>query len=222
MALSDFLLNSDYPLDKVIYQDIRSVAIPGYDYNDVTFAHGLGFLPLVSAQWSTASDFSVSYNIGGGPNTGATRSYATGIAADGTNIYLTTSNNTASAVTLYFRIYGLMPDNVNADVPSTASSGDTFILNTDYNYSKLVTAGRVTGPGSGTSTSTITHALGYRPQVSIWMTRASRVSPYLLNQVTATPFDAVTAHVTTTALVFTFTSVLEAYEMHYRIYGDAA
>ena len=166
MDFANLLLTTDKPLDKVVYLHTEAVAIAAYDYNDVTIAHGLSFLPLVNAQWSTSPDFSTSYNIGGGPNTGASRSYNTGIAADATNVYINTTNNTASAVTLYFRIYGLMLNTVNDDAPHTASSGDSFVLNTDYNYTKLVAAGTVTGPSSGYQIINVDHSLLYRPQVS--------------------------------------------------------
>lgn len=223
MDFANLLLTTDKPLDKVVYLHTEAVAIAAYDYNDVTIAHGLSFLPLVNAQWSTSPDFSTSYNIGGGPNTGASRSYNTGIAADATNVYINTTNNTASAVTLYFRIYGLMPNTVNDDAPHTASSGDSFVLNTDYNYTKLVAAGTVTGPSSGYQIINVDHSLLYRPQVSAWVTRAGRTAPYIYNQLydSPPPFDTVNIHVSSTQVVFAFEDVLAAYTVYYRIYGDA-
>lgn len=222
MDFANLLLTTDKPLDKVVYLRTEAVAIPAYDYKDVTIAHGLGFLPLVNAQWSTSSDFSTSYNIGGGPNTGASRSYNTAISANATNVYLNTTNNTASAVTLYFRIYGLIPSDVNDDVTATAASADNFILNTDYNYTKLLEAGKVVGPASGGTFEYVTHSLGYRPQVSIWMTRAGFTSPFIINQITpgVPGFDQVLVAVTTTQIIFSFADVLASYTMHYRLYGD--
>lgn len=220
--VNNFKFNSDYPMDKIIYLKETSVAVPAYDYNDITIAHGLGFLPLVNAQWSTTADFANSYNIGGGPNSGATRSYPTGIAADSTNIYLTTSNNTGSAVTLYFRIYGLMPDDINADVAPTASSADEFILNTDYNYPKIILNGHVNGPATGSRTDNIAHGLTYRPQVSLWITRGVRTSPYIVNQVQPSGgyLDAAVATIGDTNLTLAFVNVLGPLTVYYRIYGD--
>lgn len=217
----NFLLNSDYPTDKVIFQQSYSVAIGASSYNDVTVAHGLGFTPLLSAQWSTSSTMTPTYSIGGGPRTSGSLTYQTGISSDGTNIYISTTNTTASPVTLYFTVYGLMPSATNTDASFTSFSSDLFGFNTDYNYAKLYDASSFS-VGTGTSTSTIAHNLGYVPQVAVWITKSGLTSPFIYNDVITSvpPFDQVNVFVDSTNLYVEFLDIIAARTIDYRIYLD--
>lgn len=217
----NFLINSDYPVDKVILLRSYSIPLASLDFADLTYPHGLSFTPLVVARWSTNSNLIPTYSILGGPTINSGYAYTTRIWADSTNIYLSVTNNTASAVTLYFSVYGFMPSNVNADVTPTASSADNFTLSSDYNYTKLYLSGTVSLP-TGTGSQTVLHSLGYYPQVSLWMLKAGSTYPVIYNDVsTVVPaFDEINYYVTTNALVIDYYDLLSVRTIHYRVYMD--
>lgn len=219
----NFLVNSDYPLDKVVYRTTGSFSLATYfDSKTTTIPHGLPFTPLVSMSWSTTSDFSVCYEAGSGPApTDSTRHYLgiTGdVYADATNIVINSSNFISSATTIYYRIFAFAPSTYTSDVSSTQDTGDNFVLNTDYNYTKLLTSGKLTLA----STDTVTHSLGYIPQVQTWVEAADgKVYPPQSNMTLYYPGTAeVGVKTTTTTLVFSGLAAGYTYG-HYRIYMDA-
>lgn len=224
MALSDFLVNTDYPLDKVVIQDSTSTTIPAYDFRNITVPHGLSFKPLPNAQWSLTPDFSVSYNISGGPISfiAAGRDYPTGISSSSTDVIITADNRTPNPVTLYFRYYGLMPSNIDGDAGFTEFSGDSFVLNTDYNYTKLVDASTVNVP-TGNGTITIPHGLDYRPQVAAWAESSidGLVSPIVVARKGVFAMEFFNIVVDSQNVLVVLDDNYAAQTLHYRIYGDA-
>lgn len=230
----NFLINSDYPMDKVVY--IESVSFSAKtDGTYHTIAHGLDFVPLVSGSWSTSSDFSVNYDYGTGTipssNTSIPFNLALYVFADATNVYIVPSNITGSAQTVYCRIFGFEPSDSNADVPHTALEGSTFIFNSDNNYTKLYLDDALTNVTSS-FTQTIVHDLGVVPQLSTWVTSSSVLIGasfvfledvtyplYATSIVSGSPED-VSVVVTTTSVTFTTGASSLAERIDYRIYVD--
>lgn len=211
---TNFLYNSDYPLDKVVYLASGSLgAVSGSNY---TVAHGLPFIPLVDLEWSYTSDFAVSYasNMGDFPSSNPAYLFKMRLtlSADATNvtIYADGSN---SPVAIYYRIFGFQPDDSDKAVASTVSSGDALALSTDYNYTKLYMAGHV-AIGTG-GTATITHNLGYYPQVQVWA--SSGGTTQLVDFSGDNDYHII--EITTTALIITLPS-LSSGTYYYRIYAD--
>ena len=167
MALSDFLLNTDYPIDKVIYRStIFSMSLAAYDYQAASFAHGNGgvFLPL--AQWSFSSTFASGvYDIGTSPTSLGVTLYNGTVSVDATNIYYTFQNNTPSSVTIYFRVIGLAISGSDRNVAATSQYQD-LVLNTDNNYLKIVAEGQQ--DVLDTQSLTVSHNLGYLPKTLVW------------------------------------------------------
>lgn len=167
MALSDFLLNTDYPIDKVIYRSsIFSMSLAAYDYQPASFAHGNGgiFLPL--AQWSFSPTFASGvYDIGTSPVSSGVTLYNGDVTVDATNINYAFQNNTPSPVVVYFRVVGLAIPGSDRSVPGTSEYQD-LVLNTDNNYLKIVSEGQ--GDINNTQSLTITHGLGYLPKTLVW------------------------------------------------------
>lgn len=196
----NFLFNSDYPMDQVVYLGSGQFSGSG-----TSFAHNLGFTPLIVGTWSTSSTFLVSME-GGFPGYEVfdpTAEYVI-FGANSTNISI--NRLTSQTATRYFRIYGFMPTNVNIDVAETASQSNNFIFNTDFNYTKIYLED-VAAPSS--SATTINHNLGYRPQVSAWIEQANGYT------------EAAPAYkcpkVTTSSIIIP----ASAYNTHYKIYADA-
>lgn len=215
MNPNDFNLSPDFPLDKVIYQLEYSVTLAPFGFKDDYIPHGLSFEPLMSAQWSTSPSFTTAYNISGGPLVAGQRSYETGIGSISGTIHFSTFNRTASTVTLYFKSYGLMPSNVNSESPFTDIDGDAFVMNTDYNYTKLLLSGIESLPSSS-PTRVINHNLGYVPQVSCWVVLSGEVSPYVFNLISN---DFYSVSIDEQSLRFK-SDTLSSPTFHYRIYAD--
>ena len=174
----NFLINTDYEMDKIIY--FKEQYVTPNQYGRATIAHGLGITPLITGVWSTTSDFAVPHPFS------PPRSYYSSAAdenkwitdtvecyADSTNIYLDLYSGSVDAFPpttypFYVRLMGFEPSNSNADLPSTSDNAGKFIINTDYNYLKLHSTGVEAFPGSSPEVITITHNLGYRPQALFW------------------------------------------------------
>lgn len=160
----DTLLNTDYPIDKIIGYSTGSFSISAFNSTTVTVPHSYTFAPLFFLKWSTTSDFSVSYD-----EIGVSFNYISVNAnADTVNVYLFPFNNTGSSVTIYYRLIYFMPTTVNEIAAQTQSALDSYVLNTDYNYTKIYEEGYI-----ASSSGSITHNLGYYPQVEAWYVRAS-------------------------------------------------
>ena len=209
----NFLYNTDYPLDKVIY--LKSGTTNIASGGTLNIAHGLPFIPLINFYWSLTPDFSVIYedNIGPFPsgNPGFFFTLQVSARADATNITLD-ANGILGSTTIYYRIFGFQPDDSNVDLPSTASAGDIFSFNTDYNYLKLYSASHVSLAAGASFT--LVHGLGYRPQVSTWFLTGGVSYPS-----TYSDQDGRQTEVTNSSVIFTNAS-FSAGVMYYRIYQD--
>lgn len=187
-----FLLTTDFPLDKVVYLKSGSFTMSAATSGVFSFPHNLSFAPLCSGSWSLTPDFSVQYEYGSGtfPSENISISSFNQIlslsdnffgntgGANTTNVYIAWQNSSASATTVYYRIFAFGPPDIDYVAAPTASSGDNFVLNTDYNYTKLyINSARQVAAGN---TYSVPYNGGNVPQVSVWFTRTSdsKVIPY--------------------------------------------
>lgn len=171
MALSDLLIDSDHPVDKVVGYNTGSVTIPAFDFNDVPVRHGLNFIPLPFMKWSFTSTFDSSYQ-----ETGNNSAYGVFISCttNNTNTIIRTSNNTASPITIYYRVLYFAPYDIVAVAPETQNTLDAFNINTEWNYPKIFLENYIANTGGS-----VFHGLGYVPQVESWVvtsTEAYRMS----------------------------------------------
>lgn len=221
----NFLLTTDFPLDKVVFLSSGTATVPfptaGFK---VTIPHGLSFTPLTSGNWAFTSSFSTSYEYGSGTfpssNVGASNfDFVLNVSSDATNIYITPVNVSGSAVDIYYRVFGLEPSDSNADVPFTASSADDFVLSTDYNYTKLYIEGSSTGAAPFSSTATT--SLGYRPQVSYWYTDVTATTyPLDVTQLSGTTNIGQSVIVDVNDVTFSASAFSSAVREDHRIYLD--
>lgn len=156
----DFLLNTDYEMDKIIYFK------DGNFVGSTEFQHGLSFTPLAFGVWSTDSNFS-SVNTLGVTDSSPEMSYTPvlGVSCSATNskITLSASGENSGSTRIYYRLYAFEPSGSSASISSTSGNANTFIMNTDYNYCKLKATGEFTSNGQEYA-----HNLGYIPQVMAW------------------------------------------------------
>jgi hypothetical protein len=210
------LINSDYPLDKVIYMASGSTtfASGGLPAN-LTIDHDLTFKPLIVGQWSYDADFSTVQEGGlqvyGDPAVASLSFFSTS-----TQILIARYNNTGSSVTLYYRMFGFMPSDVSELAPFTDSVSSDFVLNSDYNYMKLYDAGIV---NLTSSSQTVAHDLGYRPRVLVW-NDGSYIGTELVNSSFAAQGTVDYVEVDDTNVYFVRVGA-GTRSYHYRIYLDA-
>lgn len=213
----DFLINSDYPMDKVVFLTSGSLVLDGDPHS---FAHGLPFVPLTGGYWSFSADFSTSYEFYSGDfpsgNPSFIFAHQVDVSSDATNITIGTQDIIGDVPTVYYRIYAFEPSDSNADIASPLSSSDAFALNSDYNYMKLYSSG-VANPGTA-ATYTITHGIGYKPQVHAWYTWLGDTVPMVRAGDTAN--GQVTLAVNDNTIVMSNPYGLNITRLDYRIYLD--
>lgn len=169
------ILNTDYPIDKIIFLESGSTTVAATGTSDTYYNHGLPDLPLLKGTWSLTSDFTVSYDMGN-PLYADTDDVIVSCHSTSTQYRVIINNNSASSKTVYWRIYGVTDEDTTSEYEATSSTADDFIFNTDYNYTKLYMTGDA---DISSATVNVSHNLGYRPQVDVWYEAASIPGEYL-------------------------------------------
>lgn len=160
--MNDFLFNSDYPIDKVIWTWEGDVPASGYAK---TIAHGLGAVPFCKGI-ATTDNWNTTISSGAGTLDASAQNFnnSLDIGSDGTNVYIWWYGTATAKV----RVWGVFDETTtqNVDAAPTAQVSDgKFIFNTDYKYPALVKEGTVDVSSANV---TITHNLGYIPVCDIW------------------------------------------------------
>lgn len=175
----DFLLNTDYEMDKIIY--FKEVKLTPNQYGVATVTHNLGIAPLVTGVWSKNDSFNEPHALSGtsGVIDPSTSSYVMETIichSDETKITFTQYAGPVSSptnFTFYVRIMCFEPYGSHKNLPHTSKNANKFILNTDYNYLKLWEAGAkdtTYDPNLGQlAPVTIEHNLGYHAQGLFWI-----------------------------------------------------
>lgn len=205
----DFLLNTDYEMDKIVYFVSGEVMPTG---NTMIYIedYDLGFIPLIFATFSFSEDFSdtrMDHMLNYDNNSPTITIEA---LIDG--IMLQYTNDSSPNQKLYYRIYGFEPSDSTANVPSTQDKAKEFILNTDYNYCKLYKKG-VTS-----SNKTIDHNLGYTPFVLAWEEGKLGNDSIILPCWSSNSGTNPTIRTTTTSVIIS--DIPAGEKVHYRIYYD--
>ena len=124
-----FIANSDYPFDMIVY----------YKYVEFTkgtsptsFAHNLGFTPLLFGCYSNTPDFAVTKSL---------CDETCDVESDETNVYISTGG--ANGTKRYLKIYGYAPITWTGECKPTAQSNSALLLDTDNEYSPLIAAGAI-------------------------------------------------------------------------------
>jgi hypothetical protein len=202
------------PIDKIVCMVTGSFTVGGHAQVTDSPVHTLPFTPLMDCTWSTSPDFTLSYDAGSGkvPTIGGPPyDYSLDIAADGTDVIATGTNNTGSSVTMYYRAFGVEPSNSAGTVPYTSSLADKFEFYTAYNYTKLMHEDRVT------SHTVYNHNLGRRPKVNVW---EETIATGIIRKKNETlVYDATSSRVSVSTTDVDV-SVASGTAIHYRVYYD--
>lgn len=195
----DFLINSDYEMDKIIYFTTGTITAGGSD----TIAHNLSFAPMVFGVFATGPDYTDSHLL---PFSGRNSEDFT-LSADNTNVNIAYNNQDPTAG-VYYCIMGFEPDGSTADTPATSQHAGSLVIDTEYNYCKLHSKGYV----NGNADTTITHNLGYLPQIMAWTELNGEYAPINLAGQNG-------IEITDTDINFYYSGA--GYDkVHYRIYYD--
>lgn len=181
--MTNLLLDTDYPLDKVVYLESGSFSAPALTQGTIEIVpHNLPFTPLCSGNWSLSSGFTVQYEYSTGvfPSTAPGQFWDTicNVFADDTNIYISCDNYNGSSKTIYYRVFGFQPPDDTSDVDPISSEGDQYLLSTDYNNAKLFLSDTVSLPAAPSAPTNVAveHNLGYIPQAMGWCTYTTPVN----------------------------------------------
>lgn len=182
----DFLLNTDYEMDKIIF--CRKLTITTSTPTIQEIEHGLPTVPLMLGVWSPTEDFSETHSlmpiapVDNGAYCWVSSTYKS------VNVHLMPEQNqdeSYAQTTFHIYLFGLEPsDNYHDEYASTNGAptiikqkiaptrgfADQFILNTDYNYMKLLTGRPELEYDAQTGISTYHHGLGYVPFILTWGT----------------------------------------------------
>ena len=157
----DFLLNTDYEMDKIIFAKTGSFT------GSISVPHSLGYEPLAFGVWSTNEDFSTSNSLGlvmSSSEQGYTPPLGVGCRAYTDHIQLTASGQNSGTTKIYFRLFAFEAPGERGPSARTSNLANEFILNTDYNYRKLKKTGTFNQTGQEYQ-----HDLGYLPQIMAWV-----------------------------------------------------
>ena len=143
--LDRFVFNSDYPMDKIVYFSYGSTTIPAksgstWGTKTVTVNHGLPFTPLPLAVFATNEAFTDTRGVDPLPD-----SYGMyEVKANSTSVTISFANGQTSAKTIYYRIYGLQPENATQEAGKTSRQSSALIFDTDKVYAPLIFSGVIT------------------------------------------------------------------------------
>ena len=210
---NDFLLNTDYEMDKIILVETGSTI------GDKNVLHTLGAALLAFGVWSTDPDFNTVNTIGV-TDISLDPAYTPRLGVDceslSEKIHLFVSGDGSDTTTIYYRIYCFAPPNSNINAHKTSNLSNTFILNTDYNYRKLMATGTFTQENQE-----FEHNLGYLPQVMAWDdTSGTSFGRGIYPYVYSSHFTGSTITVTSTKIKCN--KLLAGEKIYWRIYHDKA
>lgn len=213
----NFLLNTDYPMDKIIYMTSGSVIVDNNTNDTIELIkHGLPFTPLAYLVWSNTDDFNISFLNTDDVSYPSTTYQLYSVYSTSESIFMNRFNTTGSTKTVYYRIFCYAPSTADVDsaIEPTATASRNFIINTDYNYFKLAYSGVLDGVAS------FNHNLGYVPQALVWQ-EATNGNIYSVSQASTG-----TANIQRNGIYITNTTIGYIYpsssslKHHYRIYID--
>lgn len=177
---NNFLLNTEYPIDKIVYMNEGSWTPTSFDPETgmatgfQEYETGINATNFVCGEWSE-DDFATSFPIGtlvnGGYYQQTPESLAYGVAK-GVEAYcgfggLRIGCQNYASKTLRYRFYVLISEaDWEAECEKTAGLSNRLVLDTRENYPKLF-EDRIIRLTEG-QTFTVNHNLGFRPFVRAW------------------------------------------------------
>ena len=221
----NFLIDSDFPLDKLVVVKQSSFSVPdtGFGAVDITLhTHNFGYTPLPMLLWSNQSNFQLTYTFFDADPNFILGFQLYDVSADPTKISVRCTNTTGSTKIVYYKLFAYPPSNIGlGTAPATATLGSNLQLDTDFNYLKLMKADRLT-----VASPVFSHNLGYVPTVLVWAClNSGGVTQAFMNSDMSWAYDASTGQedfsglaVNTSSIRWLNPAMFDYYE--YRLYMD--
>lgn len=231
-SAKQMLIDSRYPVDKVVCLEADSFLMPGSTTNFYrAIPHGLDFTPLCGGNWSTVPDFSIQYEFSSGTFPSSFLGYAFNttfnIFADSTSIYIS-GDNLVGSMTIYYRIFGYEPSTSNSLLAPLANEGDDYVVNSRYNYPKEYLNNYVDLPAGGATDSFvyINHGIGTIPQALGWVTYDTYNGSAIVSAVhpvstTNGDSDGVSLIVGDESIAFVVKAFMSPHRAYYKVYLDS-
>lgn len=208
----DFLLNTDYEMDKIILVKTGSFV----DSKDIQ--HGLNLAPLPFGIWSTDQNFNIVNTIGV-TDSSAEPGYSPELGVTCTSyndkITIQASGDGSATTTIYYRLFAFESPNSTQDIAGTSDLATEFVLNTDYNYRKLKASGTFTQSGE-----TFTHNLGYIPQIMAWADYSAALGTGVQPLMSAS--NSTNHKVVVTNTTIRVGTLISGEKIYWRVYYDEA
>lgn len=164
---ANIAFSSAFPTDKIVevyegsFAAAAATTVSGlWKRHDIP--HSFGRPLFTKLLWSLDNS---SFNDGGATNdSGYVISYS-----DSDNVYVFTTILTG---TIYYKIAGFWIDNYDATNPSVeinANDSSSVWFDSRLNYQKIALQGEYTHPAGNSNTEVISHNLGYRPNVRVYV-----------------------------------------------------
>lgn len=223
MPASDFQISTRYPMDKVVFLREFTLTLDNFGMANTKIAHGLPDTPFCNAVLSL-DNWQTTYQAG--TNRIARQSYSDqfDVASDATNISFSAYFDGEANKTAKIRVWGFYNSTSNAMAPATRQlSANQFVLNSKYNYLKLLKDGVANVTNSNV---TVAHNLGYVPIVQLWAELAYGDGGWTYynrpDSLDASSPSGQACAVSTTGVTFRSTTLYKINRFYYRIYADAA
>ena len=161
--MQDFLLNTDYSADKIVWLKEGSISANAGS-NDIRLSNTLGVNLFVRGVFSR-DNFQTAYEFGAFkdlPNS-LVLDFSSYVASDTSEVLANIWLN--SGATVQYRLWGVVneAETQNLDINGTASdTTNKFIVNTKYNLPRLY------AEGYANPDTDYNHSLGFIPYVDVW------------------------------------------------------
>lgn len=175
MNIKNFRINTDYPMDKVIFLKEVTITPDSSGTFDQAFAHGLGAIPFCKGV-VTDDGWNTTYQSGFNElaESGQYAEKVFRVYSNETSVrvygWLADVSQGQQVKPVTIRVWGVFNESAtqNVDVPPTRNeSTNSFIINSDFNYLSLFAEGMVDVPVGGERV--FNHNLGYVPAVDVWV-----------------------------------------------------
>lgn len=160
--MSNLAIDTDHPMDKAVFLFEGQINVTTADDAIFRINHNIGAMLFVDGIWSP-DNWATTFSFGSSRRTGDVIGITSSLLANDTRIEGSIRYN--ANVTVKYRIWGFVneAETLALDVAGTSAlSQNIFVINSDYNYPRLVME------GYANKGDTINHNLGEIPRVDIW------------------------------------------------------
>ena len=214
--MSKFILDTDHPMDKLVWLWEGDISLDNFGFGEKTVAHGVGAQIFVQGIW-TVDNWQTTNTFGTQRQEGQIMTYGGDVESDGTNVHFYITAASALGGTAKVRFWGVVNELETQNLPIRATaelSSNKFVLNTDFRYPKLIMEG-YTGKNT-----TVGYSLNTYPYVDIWVLRDNETMYSYLNRdlFDATDYGTPLVKVTKTGILFGNEQYYPINKFYYRVY----